>query len=67
MLYLCSLAVTFATLCYLQWTGKCIGEKTLRFFFAFLWSLMGLIAFVVAFVVISAVKKYELFGFKQHT
>jgi hypothetical protein len=32
------------------WTGKCIGRRNLRFFYAFLWSLLALILFVAACV-----------------
>jgi hypothetical protein len=46
-----------------QWTGKCIGEKTLHTFYGFLWSLAALITFVVALVVVALVKGYEIFSF----
>lgn len=48
-----------------QWTGKCIGEKTLRTFYAFLISLCVLIAFVVIVVVVAFAQSKDIFNFHR--
>eukprot|EP01039_Chlorochromonas_danica_P010854 gene10855-12064_t len=45
------------------WTGKCIGKKTLFTFRGFLVSLWLLIAFVVIFVIVTAVRHSPVFDF----
>lgn len=44
-----------------QWTGKCIGRKTLYSFYGFLLSVGALLCFVVAMVVITAVEGRSVF------
>jgi uncharacterized membrane protein len=49
--------VKFHSLCcceHAQWTGKCIGKKTIKTFYGFLISLSLLVSYVVIFVIAAA-------------
>ena len=46
-----------------QWTGKCIGEKTIKNFYAFLMSLCFLIGFVVVVVIVAFAQQKDIFNF----
>lgn len=44
------------------WTGKCIGKKTIKTFYGFLWCLTILIGFVIVMVIITAVRGSPIFN-----
>lgn len=51
--------------CVMQWTGKCIGAKTIYTFFAFLASLGMLMCFVIVVVVVAVARRKDAFSFEN--